>query len=97
MRSELLLVAALVVACPVSSWASGETITLPGGVPLTLERVPAGTFAMGSLEGERGRFDDEGPQRDVTLSQSFYLGTGGAGRNDDPIQPRRCIDLRRRV
>ncbi len=35
--------------------------------------VPAGTFVMGSPEGEAGRFDDE-RQRAVTISQGFWLG-----------------------
>ena len=36
--------------------------------------VPAGTFVMGSPEGEEGRFNDEGPQREVTLSRGFWMG-----------------------
>jgi len=74
MRSELLLGAAVLIATSGSAWA-GETVTLPGGVPLTLVIVPAGMFTMGSPEGESGRFTDEGPERDVTLSRSYYLGT----------------------
>ena len=35
--------------------------------------VPAGTFVMGSPEGEEGRFNDEGPH-EVTLSQGFWMG-----------------------
>ncbi len=35
--------------------------------------VPAGTFVMGSPEGEAGRDDDE-RQRAVTISQGFWLG-----------------------
>ena len=37
--------------------------------------VPAGSFVMGSPEDEDGRFDDdEGPQREVTLSRGFWMG-----------------------
>ena len=35
--------------------------------------VPAGTFAMGSLDTERGRRDDEGPQHTVSVG-SFAVG-----------------------
>ena len=36
--------------------------------------VPAGTFVMGSPEGEEDRIDREGPQREVTLSRGFWMG-----------------------
>jgi formylglycine-generating enzyme required for sulfatase activity len=36
--------------------------------------VPAGSFVMGSPEGEEGRDPDEGPQREVAFAQSFALG-----------------------
>ena len=36
--------------------------------------IPPGTFVMGSPEHERGRFDDEGPQREVALTRGFWLG-----------------------
>jgi formylglycine-generating enzyme required for sulfatase activity len=49
-------------------------INLPGDIPLVLERIPAGSFVMGSPPGERGRFPDEGPERNVTISQGFYMG-----------------------
>ncbi len=35
--------------------------------------LPTGTFTMGSPEGERRRFDNEGPQREVTI-QRFAVG-----------------------
>ncbi|HPS79899.1 MAG TPA: SUMF1/EgtB/PvdO family nonheme iron enzyme, partial [Thermoanaerobaculaceae bacterium] len=50
------------------------TVNLPGGVPLTLVRIPAGTFMMGSPESERGRYAGEGPQHEVTLTEDYYLG-----------------------
>lgn len=36
--------------------------------------IEPGTFAMGSLETETGRFYGEGPVHQVTLRQPFYLG-----------------------
>ncbi len=40
---------------------------------LVLRRIPAGTFTMGSPEGEVGRESDE-TQHQVTLTQPFYVG-----------------------
>ena len=37
--------------------------------------VPAGSFMMGSLASEKGRRGDEGPQRRVTISHPFAVGT----------------------
>jgi formylglycine-generating enzyme required for sulfatase activity len=36
--------------------------------------VPAGRFTMGSPPGEEGRFDREGPQRQVTIARPFAVG-----------------------
>lgn len=36
--------------------------------------IAPGAFVMGSPESERGRFDDEGPQREVTLTRGYWLG-----------------------
>jgi sulfatase modifying factor 1 len=41
---------------------------------IELVYIPAGSFTMGSPQGEEGRDGDEGPQHQVTLSQGFYLG-----------------------
>ncbi|MCC5877068.1 MAG: SUMF1/EgtB/PvdO family nonheme iron enzyme [Candidatus Sumerlaeia bacterium] len=49
-------------------------ITLPGNIYLTMVRIPAGEFVMGSPDDERGRFSNEGPQTNVTLTQDFYMG-----------------------
>ena len=45
-----------------------------GGVVQRMRWVPPGTFLMGSPEGERGRYDYEGPQHEVEFSQGFWLG-----------------------
>jgi hypothetical protein len=50
------------------------TILLPGDVPLTLVRIPAGTFMMGNYPGEQDGTNLEEPQHSVTLSQDFYIG-----------------------
>lgn len=51
-----------------------QTILLPGGVPLKMVWVPAGTLAMGSLDTEQDRVSDEGPQHPVTFVQGFWIG-----------------------
>ena len=45
------------------------------GVALTMVKIPAGNFLMGSPEGESERFDDEGPQHEVTLGAFFMAQT----------------------
>lgn len=47
--------------------------SLPGGIPLELALIPAGTFTMGSPPDEFERSDAEGPQHQVNLFE-FYLG-----------------------
>lgn len=47
---------------------------LPGGVALELMRIPAGTFLMGSPQEEQDRWDDEGPQTEVTIARDFFMG-----------------------
>src|SRR5581483_9965240 len=36
--------------------------------------IPAGSYTMGSPDGEAGRFADEGPRHRVTFKQAFALG-----------------------
>lgn len=38
-----------------------------------LRWIPPGKFKMGSPSDEPGRYDDEGPQHDVTISSGFWL------------------------
>jgi len=52
----------------------GETIMLPGDVPLEMVWIPAGSFQMGRYPGEQDSYDSEDPQHPVTLSSGFWLG-----------------------
>ncbi len=49
-------------------------VQLPGDVPLTLVRIPRGSYMRGRYDGEQGAFGWEGPRHHVTLTQDFYLG-----------------------
>jgi formylglycine-generating enzyme required for sulfatase activity len=46
---------------------------LGGGVALTMVKIPAGSFLMGSPKDEPERSEFEGPQHEVTLG-SFFMG-----------------------
>jgi formylglycine-generating enzyme required for sulfatase activity len=56
--------------------STDQTITLDLGeqVTMKLTLIPAGKFVMGSPSHEAGRGEDEGPQREVTISKPFYMG-----------------------
>jgi formylglycine-generating enzyme required for sulfatase activity len=43
-------------------------------IGMKLNEIPAGTFTMGSPEGETGRGDDE-TQHEVTITKAFYMQT----------------------
>ena len=45
------------------------------GIAITMLSIPAGSFLMGSPEGETSRFDDESPQHGVTLGAFFMAQT----------------------
>ncbi|MHB8797917.1 MAG: formylglycine-generating enzyme family protein [Thermoanaerobaculia bacterium] len=65
---------ASVTATNPSSGGQEITYTLPGGVPLVLVRIPAGTFQMGAPESERSSYDGERPVHQVTLTSDYYIG-----------------------
>ena len=44
------------------------------GVEQRMRWIPPGRFRMGSPEDEPGRWEDEGPQHEVTLTRGFWLG-----------------------
>ena len=52
-----------------------ETVLdLGNNVKMRLVLIPAGKFMMGSPATEAGRYSNEGPQHEVTLSKPFYMG-----------------------
>jgi formylglycine-generating enzyme required for sulfatase activity len=59
-------------ASPSGTHLAGETFRDCPDCP-EMVTIPAGKFAMGSPENERGRFDAEGPQHSVSV-RSFALG-----------------------
>jgi formylglycine-generating enzyme required for sulfatase activity len=50
-----------------------HSFELSKGVQLDMVWIPAGSFIMGSPSSEPGRYDDEGPQTNVTL-EGFWMG-----------------------
>lgn len=80
----------------------------PGGAPVAhrMRWLPPGRFRMGSPEGERGRYTNEGPQHPVVLTRGLWLGevpvtnalyravTGEApSRFAGELRPVSCVDV----
>ncbi|MBT3201004.1 MAG: formylglycine-generating enzyme family protein [Phycisphaerales bacterium] len=63
-------------AAKIASLAAHGLLVLDLGQSVTLKLVlvPSGKFLMGSSASEPGRRGNEGPQRWVTISKSFYMG-----------------------
>lgn len=61
------------------TWNPGTTETMEesftNSFGMIFNRIPAGTFMMGSPESELGRFAEEEIQHQVTLTQDFYIQT----------------------
>ena len=51
-----------------------ELPSITNTIGMKLNKIPAGTFTMGSPEGEEGRRDNE-TQHPVTISKTFYMQT----------------------
>ncbi|MGE4660760.1 MAG: SUMF1/EgtB/PvdO family nonheme iron enzyme, partial [Arenicellales bacterium] len=50
------------------------TVDLFSGTQMEFALIRAGAFSMGSPAEEEGRLKDEGPQREISLGESLYLG-----------------------
>ncbi len=50
------------------------TLDLGNGVKLQLILIRVGKFIMGSPDTEKERMSNEGPQRNITITKSFYMG-----------------------
>ncbi len=61
-------------AAELESRLAAVTVSLPGGASMEMVRIEPGTFMMGSPSSESGRYRDEGPVHEVTISAGFYLG-----------------------
>jgi formylglycine-generating enzyme required for sulfatase activity len=55
---------------PTQATGRRREVTLSGGVSLEMLEIPAGSFCMGSMNGEK----DEKPVHQVTINYSFYMG-----------------------
>lgn len=71
----------LVTGCPpawASSWGQDRRGVFAGfavgGVEYRMRWIAEGRFLMGSPAGEADRDDDEGPQHEVTIARTFWLG-----------------------
>ena len=77
-RFEIMLPMCLAFTLISPAGCSGDprdlTLDLGRGVTLKLVLIPAGEFMMGSPKTDPDRYDDEGPQRKVTISKPFYMG-----------------------
>ena len=69
-----LVLFSILLLLPQTVWSEEFRVILPGGVPMTLIKVPAGTFLMGSPSDERGNDLGNETQHRVTLTQDYYLG-----------------------
>ncbi|MBI5723300.1 MAG: formylglycine-generating enzyme family protein [Planctomycetes bacterium] len=59
---------------PSTQPAKELTLDLGNKITMKLVLIPAGKFMMGSLESEKERNNDEGPQHEVAISKPFYMG-----------------------
>jgi len=44
------------------------------GVPIEMVYIPAGSFLMGSSEGEESRQENESPQHNIAINNDFWMG-----------------------
>ncbi len=59
-------------AIPTGVLKAGTVRKSPSGIELVW--IPPGEFLMGSPDSEKGRNDDEGPQRKIAIRNGFWMG-----------------------
>ena len=52
----------------------GPPKTIANSIGMKLAHISPGTFLMGSPEGEKRRYEHEGPEHEVRITKAFYLG-----------------------
>ena len=70
----ILLMLLIAVWCEDSTHGQQPVKSITNTIGMKLNKIPAGTFTMGSPEGEEGRMDNE-TQHPVTISKAFYMQT----------------------
>ena len=70
----LLLMLLIVVGCDDSPQTQQAAESITNTLDMMFNKIPAGTFTMGSPETEEGRQDDE-HQHQVTITKPFYMQT----------------------
>ena len=72
---KVLLLALIVWGCEPETAAERPALVaeLPDGTEMAFVWIDPGTFVMGSPPTEPGRDDDEAPQRELQITQGFYL------------------------
>ena len=56
-----------------ANWSQLKSFDLPGGIKISFAKCPAGSFLMGSPDGELGQDINETPH-EVTISKDYWLG-----------------------
>jgi formylglycine-generating enzyme required for sulfatase activity len=70
----LLLILLIAIWCEDSTPGQQPVNSITNTIDMKFNKIPAGTFTMGSPEGEEGRRDRE-TQHKVTISTAFYMQT----------------------
>jgi len=68
------LIAMLLTWVSIGSATEEIIMDLPGGVQMEFVWIDTGEVVTGSSSSEQGRSSDESPQREVVISEGYYLG-----------------------
>lgn len=75
MRKLAFILILALILCGGCAPKSLITLRIPDtDVDIMMKLIPAGNFVMGSPSLEQDRWDDEGPQHLVTITEPFYMG-----------------------